>query len=106
MTLEEFIITTHKNGDNYAPRPKIVCNDGFHMSVQGGGGIYSHPRKASDYYTEMEIGYPSEREDLIMEFAESPENPTGTVYGYVPIDIIKEVIEKHQGINVKETFSK
>jgi hypothetical protein len=105
MTLEEFIIATHKTGDYFGPRPKIVCNDGFHMSVQGGGGIYSSPRKASDYYIEMEIGYSSEREELIMEFAETPENPTGTVYGYVPIDIIKAVIEKHNGINVKETFN-
>lgn len=33
-----------------------------------------------------------------MEYCENPENPTDTVYGYVPIEVIEEIITKHGGI--------
>lgn len=106
MTLKEFLKNTvnfYETTGRYC-RPHIVCNDGFSMSIQGGLAVYSDPRIDTDWYKEMEIGFPSEKESLIMEYAESPENPTDTVYGYVPIEIIEQVIEKHGGINELGTF--
>jgi hypothetical protein len=32
-----------------------------------------------------------------MDYAEDPKDPTGTVYGYVPILYVKEWIEAHGG---------
>jgi len=32
-----------------------------------------------------------------MPFAEQEEHPTDTVYGYVPVSIVDEVIAKHGG---------
>lgn len=78
-------------------RPRIECNDGFSMSVQGGDFSYSTPRRVGDSFTEMEIGFPSEPEDLILGYAESNE-PTNTVYPYVPVELILKVIEKHGGM--------
>lgn len=52
----------------------------------------------------MEIGFPSDEESLINQYAEVENDWTGTVYGYVPIDTIQEVITKHGGINAEETF--
>jgi aspartate/methionine/tyrosine aminotransferase len=34
-----------------------------------------------------------------MKYAESPSNPTGTVYGWVPVEVISEVIAKRGGTN-------
>jgi len=78
---------------------KIICADGFSMSVQAGEYNYSHPRvnNASRYFS-VEIGYPSEKETLIIEYAEDPANPTGTVYGWVPAAIISLICAKHGGI--------
>lgn len=103
MNIHDFIKATHKD-DKYCMRPKIVCKDGFSMSVQGSEGHYCSPRKTLDYYISMEIGFPSQKEDLIMEYTEQHEQPTDTVYGWVPVGVIDDVIEKHGGIDEDKTF--
>lgn len=79
--------------------PAMVCADGFSMSVQAGEGHYCSPR-INDHpaYYAFEIGYPSAPEPLLMEYAETPETPTDTVYGYVPTDVIDAVIAAHGGL--------
>lgn len=86
---------------HYLPRPRIECNDGFSMSVQGGDLFYSQPRQFGVNFTEMEIGFPSEYEELISGYSESNDY-TETVYPYVPVGLIIEVIEKHGGIKKLE----
>ena len=77
----------------------VVCRDGFRMSVQAHDGAYCHPRiDNADKYTEVEIGYPSHREEILMPWAENPNEPTETVYGYVPVATVTTVIAKHGGI--------
>lgn len=79
--------------------PRMTCADGFSMSAQGHAGAYSQPRDDwADDYREVEVGFPSEREDLLMPFVEDESRPTQTVYGYVPIDIVEAVIAKHGGM--------
>lgn len=79
--------------------PRIECNDGFTMSVQGHAGAYSTPRNDwEEEYTSVEVGFPSAREELLMPYVDDAEHPTETVYGYVPIDVVVSVIEKHGGI--------
>lgn len=80
-----------------SPRPRIECNDGFSMSVQGGKHSYSLPREYGTNFTEMEIGYPSDYEELIRDYAES-DDFTGTVYPYTPVSLILQVIGKHGGM--------
>lgn len=76
----------------------VVCADGFTMSVQVSEGHYCTPRRNhSAFYSEVEVGYPSKREELIMPFAEESNRPTDTVYRYVPVAIVDEVIAKHGG---------
>ena len=48
-------------------------------------------------YESVELGYPSIEDELINEYAED-EPYTETVYGYVPIEIVEELINKHGGI--------
>lgn len=85
-------------------RPRIVCNDGFSMSVQAGYGLYCTPRcnLANGDYSHVEIGFPSEAEELIQEYAEGSGDYTSTVYPYVPVELVEKVIEKHGGIKERD----
>ena len=90
--------------------PHIVCTDGFTMSVQVGYSLYSTPKKVAKRYSAVEIGYPSEHEPLIEEYAECYTfeeldiDFTDTVYGYVPVKIVDKVLKKHGGIDLTETL--
>ena len=77
----------------------VFCADGFTMSVQAHHGAYCSPKGDNEaHYTEVEIGYPSEREETLMPYCEDPNRPTDTVYGYVPSDLVRHIIDKHGGI--------
>tara|TARA_B100000131_G_scaffold318719_1_gene363153 strand:- start:2967 stop:3275 length:309 start_codon:yes stop_codon:yes gene_type:complete len=77
----------------------VVCADGFKMSVQANNGAYCSPRISNaDKYREVEVGFPSSEEPLLMDWCEDPDDPTGSVYGYVPSQVVTNVIAKHGGI--------
>lgn len=111
-------------------RPRIVCNDGFSVSVQASEFTYCHPRYTqwqnedrwivingeytlsseipsifgTDHYTpyeSVELGFPSEEDELINEYAEGDDydydDYTNRVYGYVPVEVVEKLIEKHGG---------
>jgi hypothetical protein len=78
---------------------RIVCKDGFEMSVQANETAYCDPRiDDAGRYKEVEVGYPNELEPMLMPWAENEENPLGTVYGYVPAERISLICAKHGGI--------
>ena len=77
---------------------RVVCADGFNMSIQADEFVYCSPRNNDGPYTAVEIGFPSHHEDLILEFAEDKDTPTQTVYGWVPSHIVSLVLAKHGGI--------
>ena len=78
---------------------QIICADGFSMSVQGNGTAYCSPRADDcERYTEVEVGFPSVEESLLLPYVEDASDPTGTVYAYVPIGFVSLVIAKHGGM--------
>lgn len=80
-------------------RPQLVCKDGFKISVQASKYHYCSPRVDGDViYEAVELGYPNMEDELIADFAEDPEDLTKTVYGYVPVEVVNQLIEKHGGI--------
>ena len=76
----------------------IVCEDGFKMSVQASSRNYSEPRNDIGPYSAVEIGFPTSPESLILRYAEQPEKPTESVYGWVPSELVWDVILKHGGV--------
>jgi len=77
----------------------VVCADGFNMSVQAHDGAYCSPRMDhATRYTEVEVGFPSEKEEMLMEYVEDHSRPTETVYAYVPAFLVATVIAKHGGM--------
>ena len=81
-------------------REYVYCADGFNMSVQASKTHYCSP-KVDGYqaiYSHVEIGYPSEREALLDEYAEDKDRYTETVYPYVPSQLVALIIAKHGGM--------
>lgn len=82
-----------------ANRPRLCCNDGYSISVQDSAFHYCSPRlNGLQDYKSVELGYQSAEDELINEYAEDALDYTDTVYGYVPIEVVEKLIEKHGGI--------
>ena len=80
-------------------RPRLYCNDGYSVSVQASEFHYCSPRlNGLQDYKSVELGFPSIEDELINEYADGDDDYTDTVYGYVPIEIVEKLIEKHGGI--------
>lgn len=106
-------------------RERVVCKDGFVISIQASEYHYCEPRISQGYldnklyfvegwsqqgyiekfipYKSVELGFPSVAEEDILDYAEDPNEPTDTVYGYVPVEIVDKMLEKHGGIDIAAT---
>ena len=88
--------------------PRIVCADGFSMSVQAREFSYCTPRQNEGPHTHMEGGFPSSTpldpelrqaaEDLHGLMDESECDFTETVYPYVAREVFEREFELHGGI--------
>ena len=69
------------------------------MSVQASSMNYCEPIvDNAEAYDEVEVGFPSSPEPLLERYAEDRSNPTETVYGWVPSEVVLDVLAKHGGI--------
>lgn len=91
---------TYPDGTVYErPRVHAECKDGFKISIQASETHYCSPRiNGAISYEKVELGFPNQKDYLIMDYAEDEDDPKGTVYGYVPIELVNLLIEKHGGI--------
>lgn len=82
---------------------KITCVDGTTLSVQASQFHYCTPRTDHGPYIEVEVGFPSapppetwgqyydgSREEFVS-------NPSGSVYGRIPVGLVREYIDAHGG---------
>lgn len=83
---------------------RIICRDGYSFSCQANEYAYCNPKKTNAFpYTSFELGYPSDKDKLIDIYAENPnatKDENGcihTVYPYVPVQTVIELIKKHGG---------
>ena len=81
---------------------RVYCQSGFNMSIQASERSYCTPKDSAGPYTHVEIGFPNTIEEMIIGFAEDPDNPTETVYGWVPAGLVQALIIKHGGIEEGE----
>ena len=86
----------------YAQNLRVVCRDGYHVSIQASAYHYSTPRKTLadiSEYSAFELGFPSMPDELLREFADSAQDDlTKTVYAYVPRALVELVLANHGGI--------
>lgn len=92
--------TESLHGKYLETRPRLVCNDGLTVSVQASEFCYCEPRDNHGPYTEVEIGFPSRVIPELLPFAEYPENPLRSVYGYVPVELVDSIIKAYGGIDL------
>jgi hypothetical protein len=79
--------------------PRITCKNGVSLSVQGSRAHYCSPRDDIGPYDCVEVGFPSVCPPASWEeFCEDWSDPTETVYGYVPIELVEEFIEQNGGL--------
>jgi hypothetical protein len=84
--------------DGFRQVKPICCADGLSLSVQASVTHYCYPRNGIGPWTTVEIGFPSACVEELMEYADDPDYPTGTVYGWVPVEVVEAVINNHSGI--------
>jgi|TARA_R110001583_G_scaffold16234_5_gene66148 hypothetical protein len=84
---------------------RVVCADGFSVSVQAADGSYCSPRNSVGPWESVECGFPTAKDPVLEAWAEDPRagicKDTGhvqTVYGWVPSQVILRVIESHGGM--------
>ena len=99
MTVQEYLDKTRNFMNDVNLRPGVVCADGFQISIQASPFHYCYPKdNNAENFEKVELGFPNQKDDLIMEYAKNPDYPTLTVYGYVPIEVVDKLMEKHGGI--------
>lgn len=107
MNLDEFLEKTYRCQElgefSYdLARIRLVCNDGFSMSVQG-GRFHSCQPIVEGYYKSgfkyLEVGYPSEYEALLCSEDEYNTDGFDDIYPHVSVETINRIIEKHGGID-------
>ena len=77
-------------------RIKEMCFGDLKLSIQASDFHYCTPRENTDYYDEVEIGFPNFNfsDEFIGKYADDKDTPQDTVYGYVPISELAEEISK------------
>lgn len=83
-------------------RDRIITKNGLTFSVQASSGHYCTPRSNNGPYTHVEVGFPNKVIERLIPFAENPDNLTETVYGWVPVELIKTIIIENGGIDFEK----
>lgn len=115
-------ITTTPVSERKLVEDAIVCKDGTTLSVQASDGHYCSPRNNRGPWTAVEVGFPSVKPpDSWQQYAEEwtrkqdwfsfvipflgkkiaisryVDNSTGTVYAWIPVQLVRDFIYIHGG---------
>lgn len=97
----------YEKGGFYIPR--IYCKDGFNISIQISNYSYAGSENGIRTYGMdwklVEWGFPSQEIDAEKYNAEDPEHTMNTVGGYVPIELMEELIAEHGGLDYAAIFA-
>lgn len=89
----------HRSVGFFPIAPPVICRDGFSISIQAGAHHYSRPRSPTGPWQQVECGFPSVVDTILMPYAETEDDPLHTVYAYVPVMVLAQVLEAHGGID-------
>jgi hypothetical protein len=109
--LNDVIARGNRGFDPRRRTPNTVrCADGYTLSVIAGEGCYCQPRPdrdgvlgdaPGDYpgpYTHVEVGFPSARPEPWDQWqAHAEDGKWNSVYSYVPVELVRELVAAHGG---------
>lgn len=83
----------------------VVCRDGYSFSCEANKWAHCNPRELGVYpYSSVELGFPSDQDELIDIYAEDKDpgfdcvtGDVDAVYPYVPVQTVIKLIKKHGG---------
>lgn len=83
----------------FSHNPRITCEDGFTISVQARESSYCQ-RNTEGKPVTVECGFPSTKPKTpeFLLYAEDNSDYTGTVYGWVPVEVVQAELDAHGGI--------
>lgn len=85
-----------------SPIPALECASGLNLSVQASRNHYCSPRSDKGPWSAVEVGFPSQKIEAPLPYAEEPENPCGTVYSCVPLNLIVSIVVDNGGLKYEE----
>ena len=82
------------------PVKETSCADGTKVSIQASMHHYCSPKSDVGPWTHVEVGFPSvSLPESWVEYANDPNKGVKSdVFGYVPVSLVREYIEAHDGI--------
>jgi hypothetical protein len=109
--MKDFRVTLTEQGFTQGNwfRGRFELDNGMSVSIQASEGHYSAPRISgldATEYTQFELGYPNFcPPDYILDYAEDKDEPTETVYPYVPYELIQRMLEEMSNVIEGSTAS-
>ena len=98
ITIDEMLANKKPKGKRESVAKRIVCVDGAEISVQASHSHYCSPRNDYGSWSKVECGFPSIAPlDTWEEYAEDWDTPCDTVYGWIPVELVREFIKEHGG---------
>ena len=97
MTLEELIIKLRLT-EAFQLRPRIICSDGFSVSVQASWAHYCIPRNNVGPFNHVELGFPSDFDEILFEYGEDSSELSDmrdTIFPHVPIEVLLTCLNNH-----------
>ena len=84
-------------------RERVECLNGTTVSIQASEYHYCNPRNNAGPYETVELGFPTVPPTAaIIACAENPDDPTESVYGQVPVDLVREWLAEEDAKAVTE----
>ena len=81
---------------------RVICADGFTVSIQASHYHYCVPRETFEdvsKYVAFELGFPSRPDEMLREYADSDfPDLTRCVFGCVPRNVVERLVASHGGI--------
>ena len=78
--------------------PRIICADGFSLSVQASTGHYCSPKNTDGPYTLVEVGFPETAGGQPARPRALGSTPDCGVWGYTPVGTVNNIIRRHGGV--------
>lgn len=98
QTIEAYMEAYHGTGAIPGRSTPTACIGDITMSIQASEAHYCEPRDNKGPWVQFEIGFPSRNIPALRMYAEDKNNSTGTVYGWVPANIINQIIADNGGV--------